>query len=268
MKKIFLLILTIFLFTAIGYAQSKDSSITRVIWDKDMKCSDLNLPSVQNESLQCFEQQDKNGVTFYMLYYNNVLCAISFRNFDNKIVAGVVQINNNSGKPIFIDVKKSYIADYVSKDSFRENEKSKASNYALSARKIVDKILYRENPASVTSLSPAPNAGVRTQTRQSTEGATRGMTVIEPASPQSNPSSAIDRRTPANSSNRESQPTVTTRRGKTTRYKQMIETALVSKSLDDKDKTVGILYFKRFKNAGYRAVFVRIGDLEFVFPSS
>jgi hypothetical protein len=216
------------------------------------------LPSIKGDGLQCFSTVI-NGNTFYIIDYKGISYALSFTPLDEDILIATIQINNNSGKEIFVDPINSVISKYETEEQFRENRNASDTSEALVPKKVIDKFRSRRSVIEISDESGGEGVGVRAQSRVSREGATKGMTIIEPR-PLNSPDPP---NSPLRRPNEVSTSTVTS---KTMKVKNPLGKVLISKKLFDKEKIVGQVYFKRYKKAKFRAVFMRVDNLDFVFP--
>jgi hypothetical protein len=249
MKKIQSLVFIILSLVITSYSQTKDKNTSLIVWDENEKCYDSNSPSIKGDGLQCFLEV-VNGKKFYITYYNGVSYALSFTVLDEDTLTATIQVNNNSGKKIFVDPVNSVISKYETEEQFRENKAASETSEAIAPKRVADKIRY----STTTQISDmSEGEGLKVQTRISREGVNAGMTIIEPK-PLSSPTDSTRQKSTSVVINN------------TNKAKNILDKALISKTLLDKEKIVGQVYFKRYKKAKFRAVFMRVDNLEFVFP--
>lgn len=257
MKKIRLFILIILSLVITSYSQTKDKNTSLIVWDANSKCYEHNSPSIKGDGLQCFTET-VNENEFYIIDYNGISYALSFTALDEDTLIATIQINNNSGREIFVDPVNSVISKYDTEEQFRENKNASDTSEALVPKKVIDKFRNRRTVIELRDEGGDEGAGLRGQSGVSREGSTAGKTIVEPR-PLNSPEPP---NSPA-SHNRGSTSVVT---GKTIKAKNPLGKVLISKKLLDKEKIVGQVYFKRYNKANFRAVFMRVDNLEFVFP--
>ncbi len=102
MKKILSLIFVILSLVITSYSQTKDKNASLIVWGEDSKCYEYNSPSIKGDGLQCFSEV-VNGNAFYIIDYNGISYALSFTALDEDTLIATIQINNNSGREIFVD---------------------------------------------------------------------------------------------------------------------------------------------------------------------
>jgi hypothetical protein len=258
MKKIPSLIFIILSLVITQYSQTKDKNTSLIVWGENSKCYEYNSPSIKGDGLQCFSTV-VNGNTFYIIDYKGISYALSFTFLDEDILIATIQINNNSGREIFVNPVNSVISKYETEEQFRENRNASDNSEALAPKRVIDKFRNRRTVIEYRDEGGDEGVGVRAQSRVSREGSTAGMTIIEPR-PLNSPDPP---NSPLRRPNGVSTSVVT---GKTIKVKNPLGTVLISKKLLDKEKIVGQVYFKRYKKAKFRAVFMKVDSLEFVFP--
>jgi hypothetical protein len=195
---------------------------------------------------------------FYIIDYNGISYALSFTALDEDTLIAAIQINNNSGREIFVDSVNSVISKYETEEQFRERGDASETTESLAPKKVNDK--FRNRPTVIEIVKESEEgAGLRAQSNFSREGSTAGMTVKEPK-----PLNSQEHvNSPASCNHQTSESVVN---NKTNTAKKLLGKVLISKTLLGKEKIVVQVYFKRYKKANFRAAFMRVDNLEFVFP--
>lgn len=226
------------LLISVAQAQQKDE---QVIWDIYPTCSATNLQLVIDKQPTC-DVQTVDGRKYYIISYSGISIAVNPRSRYHFVVVAV-QISNNSGKDVYVDVTNSSIARFKDKASHMSKPQKGDHDMTISATRAKERAEANRSSGTGTA-GQSPSSGLRADVVTSNSG----VVAITPKAPIYGPTQS------------------TVPKSVEATEKLFFQNELVSKGVLDKQKTAGYIFFEPNRSSNFAVISIKIDGNSFVFP--